>query len=352
VSSYRVLAYLALSFGAACASSENVGPVEPAWSCPTTTAGLQTQVFQPTCGSAGCHGASNPAMGLDLVSPGLESRLIDVSSNGCGQILVTPGSSASSYLFQKLTQSAPTCGDPMPLGGATLPQQQTSCIGTWIASMGSSPGTGGASGTGGTGTGGTSSGTGTGGTGSGAGTGGSGTGTGGSGVGTGGTGTGSTTGTGGTGTGGSSTGGTTGTGGTGTGGSSTGGTTGTGGRGTGGATGTGGSGCGPTVAFASQVQPIFTTNCTSGCHSGTRPAAGMSLASGSAYANLVNVRASSTCTTLVRVSPGAVAMSYLMNKLTGVGICSGSQMPKAGGSLPSSQLQAINGWICEGAPNN
>jgi hypothetical protein len=112
-------------------------------------------------------------------------------------------------------------------------------------------------------------------------------------------------------------------------------------------------GCGPAVAFGAQVQAIFTTNCASaGCHTGARPAASLSLATGSSFSALVNVAASSSCTNLVRVSPGAPAKSYLMNKLNGVGICTGTQMPKAGAGLPQAQLQIISGWICEGAPNN
>jgi hypothetical protein len=78
----------------------------------------------------------------------------------------------------------------------------------------------------------------------------------------------------------------------------------------------------------------------------------MSLVSGASYGALVNVPASSSCTKMVRVSPGASAKSYLMNKLTGIGICTGTQMPKTGGALPSAQIALISGWICEGAPNN
>jgi hypothetical protein len=101
------------------------------------------------------------------------------------------------------------------------------------------------------------------------------------------------------------------------------------------------------------VQPIFTANCASaGCHTGARPAESLSLAAGSSYAALVNVPAASSCTSAVRVSPGAPSKSYLVNKLTGVGICSGTQMPKTGASLPSSQIAIVSGWICEGAPNN
>jgi len=112
-------------------------------------------------------------------------------------------------------------------------------------------------------------------------------------------------------------------------------------------------GCGPTVSFSTQVQPIFTANCASaGCHTGNRPSAGLSLANGSAYAALVNVASSSSCTSLLRVKPGNTSQSYLLNKLVGTGICSGTQMPKAGTKLPSGQLDAVTGWICEGAPKN
>jgi hypothetical protein len=81
-----------------------------------------------------------------------------------------------------------------------------------------------------------------------------------------------------------------------------------------------------------------------------RPAATLSLVAGSSYRALVNV-ASSTCSGL-RVAPGAVGQSYLMNKLYGTNLCSGSQMPKAGGALPAATLNVIAAWICQGAPNN
>jgi hypothetical protein len=47
-----------------------------------------------------------------------------------------------------------------------------------------------------------------------------------------------------------------------------------------------------------------------------------------------------------------VAKSYLVNKLTGVDLCAGTQMPKAGSSLSLSEIDLVRGWICNGAPNN
>jgi hypothetical protein len=88
-----------------------------------------------------------------------------------------------------------------------------------------------------------------------------------------------------------------------------------------------------------------------GCHAGMRPAESLSLEAGKAYAELVNV-ASSQCATRTLVKPGAPASSYLMDKLLGANLCMGSQMPKAGTSLPTAQIDAIRSWICQGAPNN
>jgi len=77
----------------------------------------------------------------------------------------------------------------------------------------------------------------------------------------------------------------------------------------------------------------------------------MSLSSGASFGSLVGV-ASSACASRVRVVRGSVSTSYLINKLTGVGLCSGGIMPVNGGPLPSSQIDLIRAWICNGAPNN
>jgi hypothetical protein len=108
-------------------------------------------------------------------------------------------------------------------------------------------------------------------------------------------------------------------------------------------------GCGPAVSFAGQVQSIFNASCTTNCHGGNRPSAGLNLTQGNAYSNLVNVPGDCSKVLVVPKSPST---SYLLNKLTGVGICSGTQMPAKGVSLSSAQIDSIRGWICQGAPNN
>lgn len=74
--------------------------------------------------------------------------------------------------------------------------------------------------------------------------------------------------------------------------------------------------------------------------------------SAKAYAELVNVASSQCSDKRLLVVPGSPATSYLMQKLLNVNLCSGSQMPKSGQSLPAAQLDKISGWICSGAPNN
>jgi hypothetical protein len=108
--------------------------------------------------------------------------------------------------------------------------------------------------------------------------------------------------------------------------------------------------CGPSVSFAAQIQPLFDASCTTNCHSGNRPAGGLSLAAGLAYDELYNV--TSTCGGRKQVAPGAPDASYLVNKLTGVDMCAGSVMPKADGKWPQAEIDLIRAWICQGAPRN
>lgn len=107
-----------------------------------------------------------------------------------------------------------------------------------------------------------------------------------------------------------------------------------------------------TVSLSRDVQPIFSKSCAlRGCHGATLPKEGLDLSSGASYSNLVNV-AAKECTGRLRVKPGDPAASYLVNKLMGVNLCFGSQMPKSGTSLPKAELDSIGTWICNGAPND
>lgn len=107
------------------------------------------------------------------------------------------------------------------------------------------------------------------------------------------------------------------------------------------------------VSLATQVQPIFTAKCASAaCHSGARPAQGLSLSSAAtSFAALVNV-SSTECAANKLVAPTLPDQSYLVWKLQGTGPCFlGSQMPK-GQPLAAADIATVRSWILAGAPNN
>lgn len=109
---------------------------------------------------------------------------------------------------------------------------------------------------------------------------------------------------------------------------------------------------GEPVSFAATIGPLLVAECTApGCHSGAVPKAGLDLRAAAAYDDLVGV-AASQCGDRLRVAPGDATNSYLMDKLRGVDLCSGTQMPKAGQSLAESDLAAIESWICNGAQDD
>ncbi|HUI30705.1 MAG TPA: hypothetical protein VLX91_10845 [Candidatus Acidoferrales bacterium] len=106
------------------------------------------------------------------------------------------------------------------------------------------------------------------------------------------------------------------------------------------------------VSFASQVQPIFTSNCTnSSCHGGTTPQRGQNLSAGQAYNNIVNV-ASQEVPSYDRIRPYRSDSSYLYLKITGASGITGARMPYGGSPLQTSDIATIKAWIDQGAKNN
>lgn len=104
-------------------------------------------------------------------------------------------------------------------------------------------------------------------------------------------------------------------------------------------------------SYATDVQPIWVRQgCAGvGCHGSARPAEGLDLSTASVgYSMLVNIN-SGQCATRKRVTPNDVAASYLINKLTGSGMCFGSAMPKAGGGLTQGELDIVRAWILSNA---
>ncbi len=105
------------------------------------------------------------------------------------------------------------------------------------------------------------------------------------------------------------------------------------------------------VSFGADIAPILDAGCASrGCHDRTAKA-NLELTASVAFAQLVGTPASQ-CPERSRVVAGDPSQSYVMQKLLGQNLCQGSQMPKAGQSLPQADLDAIGAWICQGAQNN
>ena len=111
-----------------------------------------------------------------------------------------------------------------------------------------------------------------------------------------------------------------------------------------------------TVSFAGDVQPIFNASCASaGCHDGGpgRPGpmggkSSLDLTDGSSFASLLN--ATTNCGPVV--VPGDPEGSLLIGKLTGLALCTGSQMPKGDPPLADNLIDTIATWICQGAEDN
>ncbi|HET9552303.1 MAG TPA: hypothetical protein VFP50_04990 [Anaeromyxobacteraceae bacterium] len=116
----------------------------------------------------------------------------------------------------------------------------------------------------------------------------------------------------------------------------------------------GGAGSVATTTLSSIETNIFVPKCaTSACHAGSPPAnAPVSLEAGRAWLELVGVP--STQAPMSLVEPSNPAASYLLYKVRGTqGLVGGlSPMPPASEPLSDGEVQAIEGWIARGAPND
>lgn len=108
--------------------------------------------------------------------------------------------------------------------------------------------------------------------------------------------------------------------------------------------------CQSDLSFADVYAIFEATDCAS-CHSGMFAAQGLDLSSPAiAYGSLVSVAAAQCTPALPRVDPGNAESSYLINKLTGIGLCRGQRMPRGGPFLSDEQIAVVQAWIEAGAP--
>jgi hypothetical protein len=103
---------------------------------PTLTQ-LKADVFEPRCGATGCHGGTNPARGLDLVTDP-HAALVDVNSVvNPAQRYVVAGDVEASLLLQVLAgpvaspDGSSDCRQMPP--GFTLAEDDVAAVRAWIA---------------------------------------------------------------------------------------------------------------------------------------------------------------------------------------------------------------------------
>jgi hypothetical protein len=94
-----------------------------------------TRIFVPSCGGTGCHSGVGPQQGLDLVSPGVASRVVGVAAKQCLQLLADPANPEQSVMYTKLL-TQPDCGAAqMPLARPPLSSADVACVLAWIAAQ-------------------------------------------------------------------------------------------------------------------------------------------------------------------------------------------------------------------------
>ena len=106
------------------------------------------------------------------------------------------------------------------------------------------------------------------------------------------------------------------------------------------------------VSFSKDIQSIFNSYCVV-CHEGAGQA-GLTLEPNLSYSKLAGIP-STESTAELRVKPGAPDQSYIIAKLQGTQVQaggSGAQMPYGVPPLPQDQINLVQQWIAEGAPNN
>jgi len=105
--------------------------------CDPTLDSIETGIFAVSCGFEYCHGRS-AAWGLNLVADTqlVYDRLVNTRAVSCeGWTRVTPGDPEHSFVWNKVTQEKPACGNRMPFGFEPLPDAALECIRGWIEQL-------------------------------------------------------------------------------------------------------------------------------------------------------------------------------------------------------------------------
>lgn len=103
-------------------------PPDAAAQCPD----IERELLPRRCGTDGCHSQPDPVVNLDLAAPGVAARLANVTSRCRAMPLVSPRNPDGSWLYLKVSQPRPTCGQRMPTE-TPLTAAEVACVRAWIA---------------------------------------------------------------------------------------------------------------------------------------------------------------------------------------------------------------------------
>jgi hypothetical protein len=129
------LCLIACGGGAGPSTGTGAGAADDA-AAPATFTAVYGEILEPTCSP--CHRPGGEGAFQDFSSqPAAYAALVGVKALGpscgsSGETRVVPGNAAQSLLFQKVSETSPPCGSPMPLGGPPLQSAQVTLIEDWI----------------------------------------------------------------------------------------------------------------------------------------------------------------------------------------------------------------------------
>ena len=93
---------------------------------------VPTEILAKKCAGGGCHSAPTPQLGLDLVTDGVEARVLGKMAGECKHPLADPADPAGSQIYLKIAGT--DCGGRMP-PSAPLSDSDIACVKTWIGGL-------------------------------------------------------------------------------------------------------------------------------------------------------------------------------------------------------------------------
>jgi hypothetical protein len=155
----RITRFLPAAVAFLAAGCPEPGSLENPQDFPTNLPACVVGTFRNHCALSGCHTGRVPAADLDLGSPRVTERLLDVPSTHLdidldgippecptGDLLVNTRSPGESWMLKKIREEQGACGDPMPAIPTGFGDEEKACLESWILSLQSDAGAGGTGG--------------------------------------------------------------------------------------------------------------------------------------------------------------------------------------------------------------